>query len=178
MSYEAIEKRYALALFELAKEHQQLDQIENELRVIKSVFENNDEFQKLLKSPKISRDQKQIMINEVLANVSTFTLNTISLLVDRHRDELIVSVCDAFIEQVHNERGIADATVFSVRPLTAEETESISNVFAKKVGKQSLNIVNVIDRDLLGGLKIKIKNSIFDSSLRGKLDRLERTLIS
>ena len=61
----------------------------------------------------------------------------------------------------NEEKGIAEATVYSVRPLTADETEAISASFAAKVGKHSLNIENIVDTDLLGGLKIRIGNRIF-----------------
>ncbi|MCG4627910.1 F0F1 ATP synthase subunit delta, partial [Anaerostipes hadrus] len=75
-----------------------------------------------------------------------------------HRDELIPRVCRAFIERVNDERGIADALVYSARPLSADESKAISEVFAKKVGKRSLNIENIVDDGLLAGLKIRIGN--------------------
>ncbi|WP_018661186.1 F0F1 ATP synthase subunit delta [Heyndrickxia acidiproducens] len=178
MSNEAVENRYALALFELAKEHQQLETIEKEIKVVKQVLENNIQFLKLLKSPKMKLEAKRDMVKETFSGLSNYTLNTLLLLLDRHRSDLIVNVCRSFIELVNNERGVADAVVYSARTLTAEENAAISKVFAKRVGKQSLNIENIVDSDLLGGLKIRIGNSIFDSSLRGKLERLERTLIS
>ncbi|MFX3624570.1 MAG: F0F1 ATP synthase subunit delta, partial [Ectobacillus sp.] len=54
MSNEAVEKRYASALFELAKEHGQLQEIEKEVRAVREVFEENEPFRKLLKSPKLT----------------------------------------------------------------------------------------------------------------------------
>lgn len=178
MSHDAVEKRYASALFELAKEHGQLETIEKEVRVVKEVFEGNEPFRKLLKSPKVTLGKKQEILKDIFSGLSTFTLNTLLLLTERHRDDLIADVCRSFIERMNEERGISEAVVYSARPLTAEESKAISGVFAEKVGKRSLNIENVVDSGLLGGLKIRIGNSIFDSSLRGKLERLERTLIS
>lgn len=178
MSNEAVEKRYASALFELAKEHGQLQEIEKEVRAVREVFEENEPFRKLLKSPKLTIEKKQEILKNIFSGLSTFTLNSLLLLTERHRDELIPRVCHAFIERVNDERGIADALVYSARPLSADESKAISEVFAKKVGKRSLNIENIVDDGLLAGLKIRIGNSIFDSSLRGKLERLEKTLIS
>lgn len=178
MSNEAVEKRYASALFELAKEYGQLDEIEKEVRTVKEVFEENEPFQKLLKSPKLTIEKKQEILKNIFSGLSTFTLNLLLLLIERHRDELVTGVCHAFIERINDERGIADALVYSARPLSADESKAISEVFARKVGKQSLNIENIVDDSLLAGLKIRIGNSIFDSSLHGKLERLEKTLIS
>lgn len=72
---------------------------------------------------------------------------------------------------------MADATVFSTRALSAEESANISTAFAKLVGKQSLNITNEIDPTLLGGIRVQIGNHIYDSSVVNKLERLKRELI-
>lgn len=74
-------------------------------------------------------------------------------------------------------KGIADAKVYTVRPLTEAEKEALSVSFAAKVGKKSLRIDNIVDTNLLGGIKLRIGNRIFDGSLRGKLERLERQLL-
>lgn len=71
---------------------------------------------------------------------------------------------------------VADAKVYSVRPLSAEEQATLSAVFAAKVGKASLNISNIVDSSLIGGVKIRIGNRIFDGSVSGKLERLGRQL--
>jgi F-type H+-transporting ATPase subunit delta len=67
--------------------------------------------------------------------------------------------------------------VYSTRPLTEAEQQALSATFAAKVGKQSLRIENIVDTNLLGGIKLRIGNRIFDGSLRGKLERLERQLL-
>ena len=74
-------------------------------------------------------------------------------------------------------QGIAEAKVYSTRELTEEERTSISTVFAKNVGKQSLSIQNIVDPSIIGGLRVQIGNRIYDSSLSTKLDRLKRNLI-
>lgn len=178
MSKDAVAKRYATALFELAKEQNQLEQVENELRAINKAIKENPELISLLKSPKFSAEKKKEIINEIFSSASTLVLNTIMLLSDRHRVDEVTEVADAYIELANTNRGIAEATVYSIRPLTASESAAISSTFAQKVGRVSLNIENIIDTDLLGGVKVRIGNKIFDGSLRGKLDRLERNLIS
>jgi F-type H+-transporting ATPase subunit delta len=77
----------------------------------------------------------------------------------------------------YDRKGIATAKVESVRALTDEEKLAISNVFARRMKKTSLEIENIVNSDLLGGLKIQIGNRIFDGSLRGKLDGLKRELL-
>lgn len=176
MSQNIIAERYALALFELAKEQGSVEKVAEEMRVVKKVFNENPHFQVLLTAPNLSIEQKKQVMNEVFAKASPLVSQILTLLVDRNRQNEVVSVAESFIHHVNEEKGIATAQVHTVRPLNEKETAAISATFAKKVGKISLNIENIVDSNLLGGLKVRIGNRIFDGSLRGKLDRLERTI--
>ncbi|WML46564.1 F0F1 ATP synthase subunit delta [Neobacillus sp. PS3-34] len=178
MSNSMVAKRYALALFQIVKEQQLLESVEQELRVVKEVLNSSPDLKAVLKSPKLSNENKKEVLKNAFASVSTYVLNTLMILIDRHREDQIEEVADVFIELANDARGIADAKVYSVRPLTDEERAALSQAFAAKVGKQWLRIENIVDTNLLGGIKLRIGNSIFDGSLRGKLDRLERKLLS
>lgn len=172
-----VARRYALALFQLVKEQELIDTVEEELRVVKEVFFGNEDLRAVLESPKISREKKKEILSSAFASVNPLVLNTLMLLVDRHRENEIMDVASEFSELANEERGIEAANVYSVRPLTDEERNALSVSFAKKIGKKSLQIENFVESDLLGGIKVRIGNRIFDGSLRGKLDRLERTLL-
>lgn len=177
MSNSAVAKRYALALFQLTKENQLLDQLEQELRIVKEVVTNTQGLTALLNSPKLSKAKKKEILAEAFATANPIVINTLKVLVDRSREDAITDVADHFIELANEERGIAAATVYSIRPLTAAESTALSESFATKVGKKSLTINNIVDSNLLGGIKLRIGNRIFDGSLRGKLERLERKLL-
>lgn len=177
MTGSTVAKRYALALFQLAKEQNLLDQMEEELRVVKEVVNENSDLYALLKSPKLSIEKKKEILKDAFNTVNTLVLNTIMILIERHRENEISDVADHFIHLANDERGIAEAKVYSIRPLTEVERNTLSATFAAKVGKRSLHIENIVDSNLLGGIKLRIGNRIFDGSLRGKLERLERQLL-
>ena len=88
-----------------------------------------------------------------------------------------VQVVDEFNTLANDAAGVAEAKVYSTRPLTEKESDAISSVFAQKVGKQSLRIENIIDPSLIGGIRLQIGNRIYDSSLSTKLERLKLDLI-
>lgn len=178
MSESIVANRYASALFQLAKEKQLLEQMEEELRVVREVVKSNPDLQAVLKSRKISKQQKKQLIIDAFSSANPFVVNALLLLIERHRENQIAQVADHFIELADQEKGIAEATVTSVRPLTEEERNALSSVFATKVGKKTLRIENKIDSNLLGGIKLRIGNRIYDGSLQGKLERLERQLLS
>ncbi|RSD27130.1 F0F1 ATP synthase subunit delta [Mesobacillus subterraneus] len=177
MSNSTVAKRYALALFQLASEKQVLAQVEEELRTVKEVVVNNPELMAFLKSPKLPNEKKKEVLTNAFGLVSTYVLNTLMILVDRHREDQITDVADQFIALANDAKGIAEAKVYSVQPLTAEQAGALSAAFAPQVGKSALQIENIVDSNLLGGVKLRIGNRIFDGSLQGKLDRLERKLL-
>ncbi|MGM7721842.1 F0F1 ATP synthase subunit delta [uncultured Metabacillus sp.] len=178
MSNEIVANRYAVALFELAKEQNQLDQIESELLVVKEVFSTNKELIDVLNHPKVTNETKKSIVKEAFAGLTQQVVNTLLLLVDRHRSNIVTDVVNYFVQHANEVRGTEDAIVYSVRPLTEAELTSISTSFAKKIGKVSLRLENVVDKGLIGGVKLRIGNRIYDGSVSGKLERIERQLVA
>jgi F-type H+-transporting ATPase subunit delta len=178
MSNSMVAKRYALALLKIAKETDSLGVIEEELRVVKEVVQYNPELKAILNSSKLSIEKKKEILKTAFASVNVNVLNTLLILIDRHREDQIIDLADEFLELANEEMGIAEAEVYSTRELSVAERDAISTVFAAKVGKKSLKLENIVDSNLLGGIRLRIGNRIYDGSLRGKLDRLERKLLS
>lgn len=177
MSQSIAAKRYALALFELAQSKGQASSIQEELHELKKVFLDNKELEQLLDSPKLSSAKKKQLMGDLFEGANPYILNTLFVMLDRKRINEVVGLVDEFNEAANNAAGIAEAKVYSTRSLSAEESQSISNVFAQRVGKQSLRIENIIDPSLLGGIRLQIGNRIYDSSVSSKLERLKRDLI-
>lgn len=103
-------------------------------------------------------------------------LHTIFLLIDRRRSSIVPDLTDEFIKLANQADQTEDAVVYSVKPLSEAEMLSLSQVFAKKAGIASLRIRNEVQTDLIGGIKVRIGNRIYDGSVSGKLERMERQL--
>jgi F-type H+-transporting ATPase subunit delta len=177
MSDLAVAKRYAVALFQIAKEQNLLDQMEEELRIVKEVFTHDNELLGFLEHPKLTSGAKKTVLSNAFSSLSSSVQNTLQLMVDRHRTDVIATMASEFIELANEEKSVADATVYSVRLLTTAETEAVSTAFAAKIGKRTLRITNITDSNLLGGIKLRIGNRIYDGTLSGKLDRLSKQLL-
>ncbi len=177
MSDLAVAKRYAVALFQIAKEQNLLDQMEEELRTVKEVFTKDHGLLSFLEHPKVTSAAKKTLIVNAFSGLSKPVQNALQLMIERHRSEAIVATVDEFIELANEAKSVADATVYSVRPLTDAEKEAVSTTFAAKIGKKSLRITNIADSNLLGGIKVRIGNTIYDGSISGKLERLSKQLL-
>ncbi|UOQ87076.1 F0F1 ATP synthase subunit delta [Gracilibacillus salinarum] len=176
MSKTNVAKRYAEALFQIATEKETIDFLEAELATVKEVFQNNQAFLKFLHHPKVEADKKKQLLNEAFQGFSKDVLHTLSLLVDRHNEAIIEDVATTFITLAQEARGVKEATVYSVRALSDAEQQEIQQVFVKRLNIKELKINNQIDPKLLGGVKIRIGNTVYDGSIKGKLDRLERQI--
>lgn len=177
MSNSTVAKRYAQALFELAQQKNILTEVGADLSELTKVVKESPDFLTLLNAPKFSVERKKQMVADIFNGATPEVLHTVQLLVEKKRVNEITQIAKAYAELAAQAQGTADATVFSTRALSAEESANISAAFAKLVGKQSLNITNEVDPSLLGGIRVQIGNHIYDSSVANKLERLKRELI-
>ncbi|MFJ7934313.1 F0F1 ATP synthase subunit delta [Sporosarcina sp. NPDC096371] len=177
MSQSVAAKRYALALFELAQQNGQTASIQEELHELKKVFRDNNGLGLLLESPRLPLAKKKELLADLFKGANQLILNTLYVLLDGKRINEVIHFVDEFNIFANDSAGVAEAKVYSTLPISDEVSQSISNAFAQKVGKQSLRIENIIDPTLLGGIRLQIGNQIYDSSVSAKLERLKRDLI-
>jgi F-type H+-transporting ATPase subunit delta len=172
-----VAKRYAEALFQVAKKQDNIAEVGANLKEVKAVFANNAELVEVLANPKVKADAKKELLKNVFSGASEAVVNTLQILIDKKRISDVASVATGFQALAAAHFGTAEATVYSTRPLNAEETAEISASFGKLVGVGKLDITNEIDASLIGGVRVQIGNYIFDSTVASKLEGLKRTLV-
>lgn len=167
---------YANALFQVAQDKDLVDVFSEELKELKLALNENKDFVKLLENPTFTTEQKKNLASAVFETVSPLLKDFIFLLIDRSREDYLTAIADVYQKRVNDLRGIADADVYSVVPLSEQELTALSRVFATKMNKTKLNIQNHIDKSLLGGVKVVIGTRIYDDSLKTKLKDMERQI--
>lgn len=176
MGNELVAKRYAVALFELVKQSETLAQVEQEVEIVQSLFQTK-QLREFFSHPKITTEQKKaLLVDNLKDKVSSQVMNTLLLMIDRKRGDSIAEMAKQFLALAMEEQNIAEAVVYSVKPLNEEQQQNISTLIAGKVGKRELRMQNVINPDLIGGIRIRVGNQIFDGSVSGKLESLKREL--
>lgn len=173
-----VAKRYAEALFQLATEKNIADELISELGTVKEVFEKDQKLVDFLSHPRINLQDKKQLIDEAFKSSNQVLLNTLKLLVERHRLSEVVAIINHYKHLYNEANGIATATVYSVRPLSDDEKASLEQSFKQNLNKDSISFVNKVDESLLGGVRIRIGNTIYDGSISGKLNRLKNNLTS
>lgn len=168
-------KRYAKALFELAKEKEQLEQINEELKAVAEVL-SDEKTADFFRHPSISEKQKLEVLNKALeGRISETVLHTLRLLVERRRESVIEALSAYYARLVDEFRGRATAIVYTPMPLSEQDSAKIAEYFGKLTGKQ-IQILNEINKELLGGMTVRIGDRLYDGSLSGKLAELKKQL--
>lgn len=173
-----VAKRYADALFQLANEKNIVDKLISELEEVKKVFQDEDKLYEFLNHPRVKKEDKVKLIDDSFKDCDVNIVNLIKLLVERHRIEQVPAIVDGFVELYNEANEVATATVYSVRELSEAEKTEIEESFKKKLNKQSVAINNIVDPSIIGGLKIRVGNTIYDGSISGKLNRMKNRLVS
>ncbi|MGO0063686.1 F0F1 ATP synthase subunit delta [Brevibacillus fluminis] len=166
-----VAKRYARALFEVAKERGLIEQIESELKDIVAAVESNQELGKILSHNQISRESKEQLLKDLFgAHVAAETLNFLSVLIDNGRELELGEIATAYVAMANEARGVADAVVTTAKPLGEEEVNELAVQFGKKVNK-TLRVQTVVDPAILGGVVVRIGDRLYDGSIKRKLEQ-------
>ncbi|GEN34441.1 MULTISPECIES: F0F1 ATP synthase subunit delta [Aneurinibacillus] len=172
----AVAKRYARALYEVASEQQAIDTTETELTQITDIIKQSDELKMLLTHPKVTAQEKKEMVNDLFAGkVSETTLNFLNLLLERGREDELNDIAKHFVNLSNEERGYADATVITAKPLTEAEVQKVAEQFGQKVNKK-LRVKAKVDPSIIGGIIVRIGDRLYDGSIKGKLARFTQQI--
>lgn len=175
MSSGIVAKRYARAFFEVASEKDQIDAIEQELQTIERAIDENPAFLQFLKHPQIEKQAKKKEFETVFKDkISETTLNFAHLLIDKNRVDVLVLAPRFFTELANEARGLVDAVVTSVRPLSEDEKAGLIQSFKRLLNKE-IRIENELDDSIKGGLVVRIGDRLYDGSVAGKLNRLQQS---
>ncbi|MBM7839557.1 F-type H+-transporting ATPase subunit delta [Alkalihalobacillus xiaoxiensis] len=179
MSNKAVANRYAVALFELGETKGLVNEFEKDLLLVTEVFEQTPELVKLLQIPSLPLAQKQQLIKQSFENnVHGTTLAVVLRLLERNRFSVIPELAPEYKKLNNEKKGIAEALVYSAKPLSDEEQNQVAAVFAPKAGKRALEVKNIVQKELIGGIKVRVGDRVFDGSVKGQLNRLEKGLLA
>ncbi|QAY67709.1 F0F1 ATP synthase subunit delta [Paenibacillus protaetiae] len=171
-----VAKRYAKALFELAQEQSVVHEVEEQLKLIASALNQDPEIEKFLLFPGIGAEKKIEAIKGALGDrLSALVLHTVELLIVRGHQDVIADVYEAFTKIAGEALGQAHASVYSAKQLTANELAEVTSQFEQITGKKIIP-QTFVEPSLLGGVQVRIGDRLYDGSLSGKLERLQKAL--
>lgn len=172
-------KIYAYALRAVCEENLALlETLLTEIKIINDIFDSVKETRQIFVSPAFSKEEKKELIKKLFSSkINQTTLNFLLLVIDNKRFNLLSDIQNELIKIVNNEKGIVTAELFSAYELD----NSVLNELKLKLenmyqGNKKVTIEHKIEPDLIGGLKVKIDDLLFDGSIKGRLAELKRRI--
>ena len=166
--------RYAIALFELARDENKLDETADALGGINALLDESEDLNRLVRSPIFSSAEQADAIEAIAAKASVpaLTANFLQLLVRNRRLYALKDITAAFRKLLAEHRNEITADVTSAVPLSDEQIAELKATLKAKSGKDIM-LNSHVDPALLGGLVVKIGSRMIDSSIRNKLNALK-----
>ena len=171
-------KEYGGALFELAHEDGIDKDILSELRVIRSLLEENPDYVKLLCSPNIPKDERLSCLDELLSErVHPYILNFMKIVTERNHARSLFGCFDEFEERYYETHGIIRARVESAVSLTESQKERIAEKLRNLTGSQ-VELSCTVEPSLIAGVRLTVNNRLYEGSVRAKLAAIGESLDS
>jgi len=169
--------RYALALFELARDEKKLESVSASLASLKAALAESDDFRTLTTSPLIGRDASAAGAAAAVEamKLDPLTKNFVGVLARNRRLGQLGPIIRAFNLLAARHRGEITAEVTSARPLADDQVEALKNNLRSRFGSD-IAVDLQVDPAILGGLVVKVGSRMIDGSIRTKLGRLAQAM--
>jgi F-type H+-transporting ATPase subunit delta len=168
-----IARVYARALFEVARERGQLDVLREQLAQFADALDGNRDLAFFFFSPYFSTAEKQDGLARVLDGAEEALLNFLRLLIENHRMPVIFRIRAQYEELWEEENRMLAVEVTSAVALDPETTDALGRSIGERAGRR-VKLAARVDPDILGGIVLRVGNSILDASIRNRLEQLRR----
>jgi F-type H+-transporting ATPase subunit delta len=180
MTLSALAKRYAEALADVvaaAGSKLRPEDAVEQLRAFEAALEASADLREALSTPAVPPGRKKAVIGRIadVLNLSRATRNFLFVLVDHRRIPLFAEIAQTFELVVDGRLGFARAEVRAAQPLSESQREELSAALERLTGKR-VRMKHALDDSLIGGVMAKIGSTVYDGSVRGRLEALERRL--
>jgi len=169
--------RYALALFELAREKKQLDSVAQSLTALKAALNESEEFHNLTTSPVIGREAatKAVAALASAMGLDALTSNFLGVMAQGRRLSQLPAAIRAFDTLLSQHKGESRAEVTSAHALTKDQVSALEKSLKTRIGS-NVAVDAKVDPSILGGLVVKIGSQMIDSSIRTRLNTLAQAM--
>ena len=168
--------RYSKAIFQIAKESNNLPNIKYDMDSIISAHESSEDFKKLINNTLINYSDRKEILSTVISKMNEKTNNLIDLLITNKRLSILYDIAHGFNDIYNRENNIERATVITATPISDKiKTQVLKKL--QKLSNKSVEIENIIDETILGGFILRYENREYNASFSQRLSKLKSELI-
>ncbi|PSQ97034.1 MAG: F0F1 ATP synthase subunit delta [Bacteroidetes bacterium SW_9_63_38] len=176
MSQSTVARRYATALYEEADDTGVLEDVDDDVLMLRESLGSTGELSRFFRSPVISKEKKEAVIQRLLGDrVGELIVRFLRLLVHKDRETMTKEVLDAYQSLRDEQQGVVNAHVTVAHPIPEEDREALIDTLETQTGK-SVRLHLQENPELVGGVVIRIGDHVYDGSVRNKLSNLHDRL--
>lgn len=170
---EEIAQVYSRALFEVAKEQGKLDVVREQLGQFADALDGNRDLAVFFFSPYFSTEEKKDGLKRAVEGADPAIVNFLETLLERHRMPVIFRIRAAYERLWDKENQLLPVEVTSAVALDDATVKSIGDRIGEQTG-QRVELTSTVDPGILGGIVLRVGNSILDASIKHRLDQLRK----
>lgn len=171
-------RRYAFAYHETAKENDILEAINDDVNFISNTLEASKDLRLFLKSPLVNKDQKRAALLEIFdKKVQPLTIQLMKILTEKSRESLLEMILKHFVDYYNVHHGIIEIDITSAFELDKEQVSNLIKQLEIQTGKK-IELNRQVNSELIGGMMVRIDDTVIDGSVKHKLSQLKNRLTS
>jgi F-type H+-transporting ATPase subunit delta len=170
---EEIAQVYSRSLFDVAKQRGKLDVVREQLGQFADALERDRELQVFLFSPYFSSQEKKDGLRRILDGPEPAFENFLELLVEKHRMPVLFRIRRQFEALWQDENRLLPVQITSAIELDPDTVQQIKDRIAQQTNR-NVELTSEVDPDILGGIVLRVGNSILDASIKNRLETLRR----
>src|SRR5579862_3088570 len=174
----SVASRYARALVDVILErHIDGEAARGQLRALVEAVHESLELRRVWESPAIAPEQKRAVLDAIAGKIGAVkpVRNFMAVIIDHRRLGMLDDILRVFETEVDARLGFAEVQVSSARPLSAEEQREVESRVERMTGKK-VRASYAANSELLGGVLVRVGDTIYDGSVRGQLERMRQEL--
>ena len=167
--------RYAKSLLTLSIQNNILEEVKNDMKMIYDVCQENRDLQLLLKSPIINIDKKQSILKELFgSSINKVTLAFLNIITFKRREHYLEEIARQFVIQYNVHSEIEVATVTTAFKIDDKLRQQILKLVKRTSNFTTVELVEKIDKDVIGGFVLTAGDKEYDASLSSKVRELKQ----
>jgi F-type H+-transporting ATPase subunit delta len=171
-------KEYGRALADLAAEEKIEEQLLAETRAVRALFRENPGYARLLASPDVSKTERTSLLDDAFGGrVHPYLLNFLKIITERGYASWTVDFLAEYDRLYCERHDIVTAFVQSAAALSEEQSARLREKLCAVTGK-NVELSCTVDPALIGGIRLTVNNTLFEGSVRAKLDQMRASLAS
>lgn len=171
-----ITSRYAEALYSLKKDEKSLESSQREIKELIKVLKENPDFLVVLNSSYKEFEEKEQIIDKVFIGVDEEIKTLIKIVVKNHRGQYLTEIFENYNSLVNEYRGVIEGLVYSTEPLSESQLAKLNSAIGK-IETRPVELKNIIDPSLIGGVKVVINDHIYDGSIKRHINDMKIALL-